>query len=76
MLLASRTAGEVEGAAGEIAAAGATARAHVAHVTDAAHVDAAHVEAMVAAALELGDLRVCVNSAGTTQAGCRGRRRS
>jgi NAD(P)-dependent dehydrogenase (short-subunit alcohol dehydrogenase family) len=64
VLLASRTAAEVEAVAEEIAAAGGTARAHVADVTDEAQ-----VEAMVAATLELGDLRVCVNSAGTNRPG-------
>jgi 3-oxoacyl-[acyl-carrier protein] reductase len=63
-MLASRTAAELEAAAAEIAAAGGTARAHVADVTDEAQ-----VEAMVAATLELGDLRVCVNSAGTNRPG-------
>ena len=64
VLLVARTASEVEEAAEEIAAAGGTARAHVADVTDEEE-----VERVVAAALELGDLRVCVNSAGTNRPG-------
>jgi len=64
VLVAARSAAEVEAAAEEIAAAGGTARAHVADVTDEAQ-----VAEMVAAALDLGDLRVCVNSAGTNRTG-------
>ena len=64
VLVASRTRAEVEAAAEAIEAAGGTARAHVADVTDEAQ-----VEEMVAAALDLGDLGVCVNSAGTNRPG-------
>jgi NAD(P)-dependent dehydrogenase (short-subunit alcohol dehydrogenase family) len=64
VLLAARTAAEVEAAAAAIEAAGGSARAHVADVTDEAQVDD-----LVAAALDLGDLGVCVNSAGTNRPG-------
>jgi NAD(P)-dependent dehydrogenase (short-subunit alcohol dehydrogenase family) len=64
VVLVSRTGGEVEAAAERITAGGGTARAHVADVTDESQVEGA-----VAAALELGDLRVCVNSAGTNRPG-------
>ncbi len=64
VLLVARSAADVDAAAGEIAAAGGTARAHVADVTDEAQVAGA-----VAAAHDLGDLRVCVNSAGTNRPG-------
>jgi NAD(P)-dependent dehydrogenase (short-subunit alcohol dehydrogenase family) len=64
VLLVSRTASEVEEAAEQITGAGGIARAHVADVTDEAQVAGA-----VAAALDLGDLRVCVNSAGTNRPG-------
>jgi NAD(P)-dependent dehydrogenase (short-subunit alcohol dehydrogenase family) len=64
VMLVARTASEVEAAADEIAAAGGTARGHVADVTDEDQ-----VADVVAAALTLGDLRVCVNSAGTNRPG-------
>ena len=64
VLAVARTADEVEQAAAEITAAGGTARAFAADVTDEAQVAAA-----VQAAAELGDLRVCVNSAGTNRPG-------
>jgi NAD(P)-dependent dehydrogenase (short-subunit alcohol dehydrogenase family) len=64
VLLAARTAAELEAAAAAIEAAGGSARAHVADVTDEAQVDA-----LVTAALDLGDLGVCVNSAGTNRPG-------
>jgi NAD(P)-dependent dehydrogenase (short-subunit alcohol dehydrogenase family) len=64
VLLVARTADEVQAAAAAIAATGATARAHVADVTDEAQ-----VAGVFAAARELGDLRVLVNSAGTNRVG-------
>ena len=64
VLLVARTRAEVEAAAAEIGAAGGAARAHVADVTDEAQVAGA-----VAAAHDLGDLRVCVNAAGTNRPG-------
>jgi NAD(P)-dependent dehydrogenase (short-subunit alcohol dehydrogenase family) len=64
VLVAARTADEVEAAAAAITAAGGDARPHVADVTDEAQ-----VADLVAAALALGDLRVCVNSAGTNRPG-------
>jgi NAD(P)-dependent dehydrogenase (short-subunit alcohol dehydrogenase family) len=64
VLVAARTAADVEAAVDAIAAAGGTAHAHVADVTDEAQ-----VAELVAAALDLGDLRVCVNSAGTNRTG-------
>jgi NAD(P)-dependent dehydrogenase (short-subunit alcohol dehydrogenase family) len=64
VLLVARTAAEVEAAAAEIEAEGGTARAHAADVTDEAAVAGA-----VAAAGELGDLRVCVTAAGTNRTG-------
>jgi NAD(P)-dependent dehydrogenase (short-subunit alcohol dehydrogenase family) len=64
VVVVARTAGDVEAAASEIEAAGGTARPYVADVTDEEQVRSA-----VAAALELGDLRVCVNSAGTNRPG-------
>lgn len=64
VLVAARTADEVEAAAAAITAAGGDARAHVADVTDEAQ-----VAGLVAAANALGDLRVCVNSAGTNRPG-------
>jgi NAD(P)-dependent dehydrogenase (short-subunit alcohol dehydrogenase family) len=64
VLLAARSGDEVESAAAAIRAAGGSAHAHVADVTDEAQ-----VAGMVAAALDLGDLRVCVNSAGTNRTG-------
>ncbi len=62
MLAVARTADEVERAAADIEAAGGTARAFAADVTDEQQVAGA-----VQAARELGDLRVCVNSAGTNR---------
>jgi NAD(P)-dependent dehydrogenase (short-subunit alcohol dehydrogenase family) len=64
VLLVARTADEVGAAAEGIAATGAVARAHVADVTDEAA-----IPAIFAAARELGDLRVLVNSAGTNRVG-------
>ena len=64
VLVAARTAADVEAAVEAIAAAGGTASAFVADVTDEAQ-----VADLVAAALDLGDLRVCVNSAGTNRTG-------
>ena len=64
VLLVARTEAEVEAAAAEIGAAGGAAHAHVADVTDEAQVAGA-----VAAAHDLGDLRVCVNAAGTNRPG-------
>src|SRR4029079_12918234 len=64
VLVAARTAADVEAAAEAMTSAGGDARAHVADVTDEAQ-----VAGMVAAALDLGDLRVCVNSAGTNRTG-------
>jgi NAD(P)-dependent dehydrogenase (short-subunit alcohol dehydrogenase family) len=64
VLLVARTAADVEQAAGGIAAAGGSAHARAADVTDPEQVSAA-----VAAAEALGDLRVCVNSAGTNRTG-------
>ena len=64
VLVAARSGDEVEAAAAAITAAGGTAWGHVADVTDEAQ-----VAGMVRAALDLGDLRVCVNSAGTNRVG-------
>jgi NAD(P)-dependent dehydrogenase (short-subunit alcohol dehydrogenase family) len=64
VLVAARTAQDVEAAVAEIEAAGGSAVAHTADVTDETQ-----VAAMVAAAVALGDLRVCVNSAGTNRPG-------
>jgi NAD(P)-dependent dehydrogenase (short-subunit alcohol dehydrogenase family) len=64
VLVAARTAAEVEEAAAAIELAGGTAHPHVADVTDELQVGE-----MVAAAAALGDLRVCVNSAGTNRTG-------
>jgi NAD(P)-dependent dehydrogenase (short-subunit alcohol dehydrogenase family) len=64
VLVAARGAAEVEAAAAAIEEAGGRAQAHVADVTDEAQ-----VREMVAAAEALGDLRVCVNSAGTNRPG-------
>jgi NAD(P)-dependent dehydrogenase (short-subunit alcohol dehydrogenase family) len=64
VLLAARTRAEVEAAAAEIVAAGGTAVAHVADVTDPEQ-----VAGMLAAAEALGDLRMCVNCAGTNRPG-------
>jgi NAD(P)-dependent dehydrogenase (short-subunit alcohol dehydrogenase family) len=64
VLLVARTAADVEAAASEIVSAGGTAHPHVGDVTDEDQVAAA-----VAAAEALGDLRVCVNSAGTNRPG-------
>jgi NAD(P)-dependent dehydrogenase (short-subunit alcohol dehydrogenase family) len=62
VLLVSRTAEEVAALAEEIEAEGGVARAHPADVTDEAA-----VAECVAAAGELGDLRVCVTAAGTNR---------
>jgi NAD(P)-dependent dehydrogenase (short-subunit alcohol dehydrogenase family) len=64
VVLVARTASEVEEAAGRIEAAGGRARAHVADVTDEEQARGA-----VAAAEDFGDLRACVNSAGTNRPG-------
>lgn len=64
VLLVARTAADLEEAAGEITSAGGTAHPHLADVTDEEQVAGA-----VAAAEALGDLRVCVNSAGTNRPG-------
>ena len=64
VLVVARSGDEVEAAAAAITAAGGTAWGHVADVTDEAQ-----VAGMVRAALDLGDLRVCVNSAGTNRVG-------
>jgi NAD(P)-dependent dehydrogenase (short-subunit alcohol dehydrogenase family) len=64
VLLVARTAADLEAAAQRIAAAGGAARAHAADVTDEVQVRRA-----VAAAEDLGDLRVCVNCAGTNRPG-------
>jgi NAD(P)-dependent dehydrogenase (short-subunit alcohol dehydrogenase family) len=64
VLLAARTAAELEAAAKEIVAAGGAAETQVADVTDEEQ-----VAAMVAAAEALGDFRVCVNCAGTNRPG-------
>lgn len=64
VVLVARTAADVEQAAGEIADAGGTARAHAADVTDEEQLAGA-----VRAAAALGDLRVCVNAAGTNRPG-------
>ena len=64
VLAVARTADEVERGGGEITAAGGTARAFAADVTDEEQVAAA-----VAAAQELGALSVCVNCAGTNRPG-------
>ena len=64
VVLVARTPVELEAAAAAIADAGGTAHAHVADVTDEQQVAGA-----VAAAQALGDLRVCVNAAGTNRPG-------
>lgn len=64
VLLVARTATEIEQAAEAITAAGGTARAHVADVTDERQVAGA-----VRAAQDMGALRVCVNCAGTNRPG-------
>jgi NAD(P)-dependent dehydrogenase (short-subunit alcohol dehydrogenase family) len=64
VLLVARTAHEVERAAIDIVAEGGRAVAHVADVTDEVQ-----VQGLVAKARELGDLRVCVNSAGISVPG-------
>jgi NAD(P)-dependent dehydrogenase (short-subunit alcohol dehydrogenase family) len=64
VVLVARTAGEVEDCARAIASDGGTAIAHPADVTDEGQVQEA-----VAAADALGDLRICVNSAGTNRPG-------
>lgn len=64
VVLVARTPVELEAAAAAIADAGGTAHAHVADVTDEQQVAGA-----VEAAQALGDLRVCVNAAGTNRPG-------
>jgi NAD(P)-dependent dehydrogenase (short-subunit alcohol dehydrogenase family) len=64
VLLVARSAGEIDAAAAAIAAGGGRAQAHAADVTDPAQVAKA-----VGAARALGDLRVCVNAAGTNRTG-------
>jgi NAD(P)-dependent dehydrogenase (short-subunit alcohol dehydrogenase family) len=64
VFVAARGAADVEAAATAIEDAGGRARAYVVDVTDEAQ-----VREMVAAAEALGDLRVCVNSAGTNRPG-------
>jgi NAD(P)-dependent dehydrogenase (short-subunit alcohol dehydrogenase family) len=64
VLLVARTSAEIEHAADAIEQGGGTARAHAADVTDEDEVAGA-----VQAAHELGELRVCVNSAGTNRPG-------
>lgn len=64
VLLVARTPADLEAAASAIADSGATAHVHVADVTDEQQVDGA-----VAAAQALGDLRICVNAAGTNRPG-------
>jgi NAD(P)-dependent dehydrogenase (short-subunit alcohol dehydrogenase family) len=64
VICAARTASEVEETAAAVAADGGTARAISCDVTDEAQ-----VAALVAAAEEVGDLGVCVNSAGTNRTG-------
>jgi NAD(P)-dependent dehydrogenase (short-subunit alcohol dehydrogenase family) len=64
VLLAARSAAELERAVDEVTAAGGTAAAHPADVTDETQ-----VARLVAAAEALGDLRVCVNAAGTNRPG-------
>ncbi|HEY7632761.1 MAG TPA: SDR family NAD(P)-dependent oxidoreductase [Thermoleophilaceae bacterium] len=60
----SRTESEIESCADEIVAAGGSAVAHAADVTDEDGAIGA-----VRAADDVGDLRVCVNSAGTNRVG-------
>jgi len=64
VVVVARTASEVEEAAAEVERAGGAALAHVADVTDEEQARGA-----VAAAEAFGDLRVCVNSAGTNRPG-------
>lgn len=64
VVLVARTPADLEATASAIADAGGTAHAHVADVTDEQQVAGA-----VAAAQALGDLRVCVNAAGTNRPG-------
>ncbi len=64
VVVVARTASEVEEAAAEVERAGGAALAHVADVTDEDQARRA-----VAAAEAFGDLRVCVNSAGTNRPG-------
>lgn len=64
VLLVARTADDVERSAADIVACGGRAFGCVADVTDDIQVEHA-----VTAAKEMGDLRVCVNSAGTNVAG-------
>jgi len=64
VVCAARSADELDAAVREIRAAGGVAHAHPADVTDADQ-----VAALVAAAEELGDLRVAVTAAGTNRPG-------
>ena len=64
VLLVARSEADVESAAAAIVADGGIARAHAADMTDEAAVAGA-----VAAAAELGDLRVCLTAAGTNRTG-------
>jgi NAD(P)-dependent dehydrogenase (short-subunit alcohol dehydrogenase family) len=64
VMLVSRTGTELEDCAAEIEASGGSALAHVADVTDEEAANGA-----VAAADAAGDLRVCVNCAGTNRTG-------
>ena len=64
VVLVARTADDLDAAADAIGEAGGTAHAHDADVTDEHQVAGA-----VAAAQRIGDLRVCVNAAGTNRPG-------
>ena len=64
VVLVARTNDDLKAAAAAIAEAGGTAHAHVADVTDEQQ-----VADVVAAAEALGDLRICVNAAGTNRPG-------
>jgi NAD(P)-dependent dehydrogenase (short-subunit alcohol dehydrogenase family) len=64
VLLVARTADDVERSAAEIVAHGGRAIGHVADVTDDVQVTRA-----LSVAKEMGDIRVCVNSAGTNITG-------
>jgi NAD(P)-dependent dehydrogenase (short-subunit alcohol dehydrogenase family) len=64
VLLVARTADDVERSVADIVARGGRALGHVADVTDNIQVERA-----VGAAKEMGDVRVCVNSAGTNVPG-------
>ncbi len=64
VLLVARTSDDVERSAADIVARGGSALGHVADVTDGIQAEQA-----VTAAKEMGDLRVCVNSAGTNVVG-------